>query len=64
MQWASLSEFLAMGGRGFYVWGSYVVTMVFIVIEILMVRHRRRVAQRSLEQAGRLKRLEENESQT
>ena len=29
-----MSEFLAMGGYGFYVWGSYVVAAVCIAIEI------------------------------
>jgi heme exporter protein D len=31
---AGVSEFLAMGGYGFYVWGSYVVAAVCIAIEI------------------------------
>jgi heme exporter protein D len=30
----SVSEFLAMGGYGFYVWGSYAVAALCIVIEI------------------------------
>jgi heme exporter protein D len=25
MQWGSVENFLAMGGYGFYVWGSYLV---------------------------------------
>ena len=29
-----VSEFLAMGGYGFYVWGSYAVAALCIVIEI------------------------------
>ena len=29
-----VSEFLAMGGYGSYVWGSYVVAALCIVIEI------------------------------
>ena len=43
-----------MGGYGFYVWGSYLVTAVVITTEILMLRARRRavdkirLAQRSL----------------
>ena len=27
MNWGSLSEFLAMGGYGLYVWGSYGVVL-------------------------------------
>jgi heme exporter protein D len=29
-----MNEFFAMGGYGFYVWGSYVVAAVSIAIEI------------------------------
>ena len=44
MNWASWSDFLAMGGYGLYVWGSYAVTAGLIVVEILLLRNRRRVA--------------------
>jgi heme exporter protein D len=37
-----MSEFFAMGGRGFYVWGSYGVALLIFVIEFLMVRHKRK----------------------
>ncbi len=39
MQWASLSDFWAMGGYGLYVWGSYLVTFAAIVLEIILLRH-------------------------
>jgi heme exporter protein D len=42
MQWASLSEFWAMGGYGLYVWGSYVVTAAIIVVEILLLKKSRK----------------------
>lgn len=38
MEWGSLNEFLAMGGYGLYVWGSYLVTLLCILLEILAVR--------------------------
>ena len=40
MNWASWSDFFAMGGYAFYVWGSYAVTAGLIVLEIglLVVR--------------------------
>jgi len=38
MTWGSLSDFLAMGGYGFYVWGSYGVTVLCIVLEILSLK--------------------------
>lgn len=37
MNWA---EFFSMGGRGFYVWGSYGVFVLAIGIEIVMLRMR------------------------
>jgi heme exporter protein D len=42
MKWGSLSEFLAMGGYAFYVWGSYLVTVACIAGEVLLLRTRRR----------------------
>jgi heme exporter protein D len=42
MQWASISEFFAMGGYGLYVWGSYAVTAVVLGVEVFMVRRRAR----------------------
>jgi len=43
MTWGSVSAFLAMGGYGGYVWGSYGVTTLCIVLEIaaLIVRQRK-----------------------
>ena len=42
MQWNSFSEFISMGGYGFYVWGSYGVTFVLLVAELMMLRSRKR----------------------
>jgi heme exporter protein D len=39
-----MTEFLAMGGYAFYVWGAYGVAALVIVAEILSVRARRRAA--------------------
>jgi heme exporter protein D len=44
MKWASLAEFMAMGGYGLYVWGSYVVTALLIGVEIFLLMRRHRVA--------------------
>jgi heme exporter protein D len=44
MSWQSWSEFWSMGGYGFYVWGSYAVTLVLIAAEIARVRARRSAA--------------------
>jgi heme exporter protein D len=42
MQWHSVSEFLAMGGYGFYVWGSFGVTFGSMAIELLLLNSRRK----------------------
>jgi heme exporter protein D len=41
MNWGSASEFFAMGGYALYVWGSYVMTIVLLVIELVSLRARR-----------------------
>ena len=41
-----MSEFLDMGGYGFYVWGAYGVTALCIVAEIISVRARLRAARK------------------
>jgi heme exporter protein D len=42
MQWGSVSEFLAMGGYGLYVWGAYAVTAGVIVAELVTLIRRGR----------------------
>ncbi|HTQ75544.1 MAG TPA: heme exporter protein CcmD [Burkholderiales bacterium] len=44
MNWGSLGNFLAMGGYGLYVWGSYLVTLALIVAEVVLLAKRRRNA--------------------
>lgn len=45
----SSTEFFAMGGYGFYVWGSYIVAAIAIAIEIFSVRARLRSARRDVD---------------
>lgn len=59
MMWASWSEFFSMGGYGVYVWGSYGVTLICIVGELLFLRKRRRT---SLSQIGLTSQANINES--
>jgi heme exporter protein D len=40
MNWNSPAEFFAMGGYGFYVWGSYAVTLALMLAEPLLARRR------------------------
>ncbi len=39
-----MSEFLAMGGYAFYVWGSYLVTFALLAVEVVLVLRRSREA--------------------
>lgn len=51
MQWANASEFFAMGGYALYVWGSFGVCAVAMIAEPLLVRHRRKLAIRQIQQS-------------
>jgi heme exporter protein D len=44
MQWSSTSEFFAMGGHGLYVWGSYGVAALLMLVEPWLAARRRRRA--------------------
>ena len=48
MNWNSPAEFFAMGGYALYVWGSFGVTALALLIEPFLVRHRRSAILRSL----------------
>jgi len=42
MNWGSWSNFWAMGGYGLYVWGSYAVTLLFMLTEIVLLLQRKK----------------------
>jgi len=42
MQWNNLSEFIAMGGYALYVWTSFGVTALCMMVEVLAIRRRYR----------------------
>jgi len=48
----NLNDLLAMGGYGFYVWGSYAVTALLIVVEIITVRGRFKASHRAAGGSG------------
>lgn len=50
VNWASATDFWAMGGYGFYVWGSYGITVAVIAIELWLLHTRRRNAISALKQ--------------
>jgi heme exporter protein D len=47
MNWNSLDEFLSLGGYGRYVWGSYGLMLVLMLLEPVLAarRHRRALLQ-------------------
>lgn len=51
MEWASWSAFWNMGGAAWFVWGSYLVTGLLILLELVLVLRRRK------ETVGRLIKL-------
>ena len=42
LNWSSASEFLSMGGYGLYVWGSFGVTALVMLLEVWSLSARRR----------------------
>jgi heme exporter protein D len=48
MQWNSVSEFFAMGGYGFYVWGSFGLTFAVMGLEMLLIRSQRKSIHKDL----------------
>ena len=45
MNWA---EFFAMKGYAFYVWGSYGMALLVFIVEVMLVRHRRKITLQNL----------------
>ena len=41
-------DFFAMKGYAFYVWGSYGAALLVLAIEIMLVRHRRKITLQQL----------------
>ena len=65
MVWASFSDFLAMGGYGLYVWGSFLVFLICFVGEVVLVLNRRRTLLKQLSLIHKATKNEQNnETQT
>jgi heme exporter protein D len=58
MNWESASQFWAMGGYGFYVWGSYAVSAVLIAAELVLVARRMRGARAQAARDVKIARLD------
>lgn len=56
MQWNSAAEFFSMGGYGLYVWGSFGVTALVLVLETLIVKQRQSQAARAVRREKRASR--------
>lgn len=48
MNWGSPAEFFAMGGYGLYVWGSFGVCALLMIVEPILASRRRKDILRSL----------------
>jgi heme exporter protein D len=48
MNWGSPAEFFAMGGYGLYVWGSFGVCALIMVMEPILARKRQKDILRTL----------------
>ena len=46
--WSSFSDFLHMGGYALFVWVSYLVTILALVIEIALMRSRNKALRKTL----------------
>ena len=47
MYWNSLADFLAMGNHGLYVWGSFAVMAIVMILEpVLLIRGRKQLIDR------------------
>ena len=58
--WNSFSDFLAMGGYGFYVWGSFGATILIMAVEPIMVARNRKTTITRLKRQMRAETRAEN----
>jgi heme exporter protein D len=56
-----MSEFFAMGGHGFYVWGSYGLTALFMITEVILVARSKKTVLQRLSRMVRAERRNEQE---
>ncbi|WP_374338729.1 heme exporter protein CcmD [Methyloversatilis sp.] len=58
MNWESASQFWAMGGYGFFVWGSYGVTAAVIAVELTALARRVKLARAQARRDVALERMD------
>ena len=59
----SISEALDMGRYASYVWSSYGLTLLFIVIELVWLRHHRKAVWQRVCRMVRMAKRQKNEAQ-
>jgi heme exporter protein D len=62
MNWGSPAEFFAMGGYALYVWGSFGVVAVALVLEPILVSRRRQAIVQSLRRHALADKLDKENS--
>jgi len=60
IHWNSFADFLAMGGYGFYVWGSFGATVLIMAIEPIVVARNRKTTIARLQRQLRAENRAEN----
>lgn len=58
MNWESAGQFWAMGGYGFFVWGSYGVTAAVIAFELAALARRMKVARAQARRDAAIERMD------
>lgn len=64
IHWNSFSDFLAMGGYGVYVWCSFGVTLLIMVIEPILVARNQRTTIARLKRQLRAEARADNRNST
>jgi len=49
MNWPDLS----MGGYGFYVWGSYIASLIFFIWEVVSLKQRKKALKQQQQQSSK-----------
>lgn len=62
MSWGSPAEFFAMGGYGFYVWGSFGACALLMIVEPMLAKKRQRDILRDLRRERIAEDLEKDNS--
>ena len=50
-----MQKFFAMGGYAFYVWGSFGVTAILMILEVILLRRRKQQLVRRLGRSVRMR---------